>query len=195
MKINELEKALGLSKANIRYYESEGLISPKRTENGYRDYSEADLSILKKIIIMRKLGLSIATIKDILSNEIPLHKALKDNELTLTTNLSEIVDMINLNEELLKQDNGNEFDVDYYWEQINGNPNLDDSFTKHDKFIKWSAISTYAILFLVCIAPLGHLILNHLNNEKNDLVGYVTAIIGISLIIIYSVQIEKHKDD
>lgn len=54
MKINEIEKLLGLSKANIRYYENEGLINPSRTENGYRNYNEVDVALLKKIIIYRK---------------------------------------------------------------------------------------------------------------------------------------------
>lgn len=48
MKINEIEKLLGLSKANIRYYENEGLINPSRTENGYRNYNEVDVALLKR---------------------------------------------------------------------------------------------------------------------------------------------------
>ena len=41
MKTNELEKEIGLSKYTIRYYEKEGLIQPKREENGYRDYDDS----------------------------------------------------------------------------------------------------------------------------------------------------------
>ena len=36
MTIKEIETLSGLPRANIRYYESEGLIAPKRSENGYR---------------------------------------------------------------------------------------------------------------------------------------------------------------
>ena len=43
MTIKEIETLSGLPRANIRYYESEGLISPKRAENGYREYSQADV--------------------------------------------------------------------------------------------------------------------------------------------------------
>lgn len=35
MKINELEDLLGVSKATIRYYEDQGLVTPLRMENGY----------------------------------------------------------------------------------------------------------------------------------------------------------------
>lgn len=43
MTIKEIETLSGLPRANIRYYESEGLISPKWAENGYREYSQADI--------------------------------------------------------------------------------------------------------------------------------------------------------
>ena len=40
MKINEVEAAVGVTKKNIRFYEEEGLISPRRESgNGYRSYS------------------------------------------------------------------------------------------------------------------------------------------------------------
>ena len=39
MKINEVEKLIGITKKNIRFYEEQGLLSPSRNrENGYRDY-------------------------------------------------------------------------------------------------------------------------------------------------------------
>ena len=47
MKTNELEKEIGLSKYTIRYYEKEGLIQPKREENGYRDYIMVRNELLK----------------------------------------------------------------------------------------------------------------------------------------------------
>lgn len=44
MKINDVEKQLGITKANIRFYEKEGLLTPSRSANGYRDYTEADIA-------------------------------------------------------------------------------------------------------------------------------------------------------
>ena len=40
MKINEVEQMLGISKANIRFYEKQNLLTPRRNENGYREYSQ-----------------------------------------------------------------------------------------------------------------------------------------------------------
>lgn len=48
MKINEIEELLQISRANVRFYEKEGLLHPKRGDNGYRDYSEEDIACLKK---------------------------------------------------------------------------------------------------------------------------------------------------
>ena len=63
MKIQELERITGLERASIRFYEKEGLLVPKRLENGYRDYSEADAELLKKIKLLRRLGMSIEQIR------------------------------------------------------------------------------------------------------------------------------------
>ena len=42
MTIKEVESRTELVRANIRYYESQGLISPVRRENGYREYTQQD---------------------------------------------------------------------------------------------------------------------------------------------------------
>ena len=48
MQIKELEQTLGISKVNLRYYESENLINPIRSENNYREYSDEDIEKLKR---------------------------------------------------------------------------------------------------------------------------------------------------
>ena len=65
MTIKEIETLSGLPRANIRYYESEGLITPKRAENGYREYSQADAEVLLRVKLLRALGLRIDTIKSL----------------------------------------------------------------------------------------------------------------------------------
>lgn len=59
MIINEAEQLLGVTKANIRFYEKEGLLTPSRNESSYREYSEADIRQLKQIVILRKLGIPV----------------------------------------------------------------------------------------------------------------------------------------
>ncbi len=63
MKINEIAKATGLSQKAIRLYENKGLICVSRTESGYRNYSEEDVTILKTVKLLRSAGVSISDIK------------------------------------------------------------------------------------------------------------------------------------
>ena len=46
MTVKEVEQLTGMTRANIRYYEMEGLMLPKRNANGHREYSESDVEEL-----------------------------------------------------------------------------------------------------------------------------------------------------
>lgn len=59
---NEVQEKTNLSRKAIEYYEEKGLVHPKKLENGYRDYSDGDVEVLKKISLLRNLGLSISEI-------------------------------------------------------------------------------------------------------------------------------------
>ena len=76
MTIKELEERTGLDRATIRFYEKEGLISPRRMANGYRDYTPAEASALEKIAFLRRLGLSMEQIRRVQTGELPLGVAL-----------------------------------------------------------------------------------------------------------------------
>lgn len=76
MTIKEMEMRSGMARANIRFYEAEGLISPLREANGYRNYSEADLELLLRIKLLRTLGLSLEEIKSLSQGEEELTTAL-----------------------------------------------------------------------------------------------------------------------
>ncbi len=69
MTSKEIEARSGIPRANIRYYEAEGLLQPIRKKNGYRDYREEDLAALEKIRLLRRLGLSIEELKALQSGE------------------------------------------------------------------------------------------------------------------------------
>ena len=63
MTIGELEAALDMPRANIRFYEQEGFIHPRRGANNYRDYTEEDADTLRKVKLLRQLGLSLEEIR------------------------------------------------------------------------------------------------------------------------------------
>ena len=64
VKINEVEALVGITRKNIRFYESEGLLAPRRnSENGYRDYGGAEVQTLLQIKLLRKLGVPLEEIR------------------------------------------------------------------------------------------------------------------------------------
>lgn len=79
MTIKEIEERSGMTRANIRFYEQEGLLAPDRRENGYRDYSEEDLEILKRIRLLRSLHISLEEIKALHTGEQKLTETLESH--------------------------------------------------------------------------------------------------------------------
>ena len=78
MNIKEVEKITGLTKANIRFYEEEGLVQPKRNEqNNYRIYTEVEIKRLQEVKKLRLLGISIPEIQKIYAEELSLQKAME----------------------------------------------------------------------------------------------------------------------
>ena len=76
MKIQQVEELVGISKKNIRFYEEQGLLSPGRAENGYREYGQGDVLRLKQIKLLRKLAVPIEDIRDLIKGEASLDTCL-----------------------------------------------------------------------------------------------------------------------
>ena len=65
-KIGELSNLYDIGVDSIRYYEKLGLITPKRSESGYRLYSARDIWRMNVIRDLRELGFSMEKIGDYL---------------------------------------------------------------------------------------------------------------------------------
>lgn len=84
MRINEVERLVGVTKKNIRFYEAEGLLTPRRSsENGYRDYAEADVETLRQIKLLRKLGVPIEEIRRLQSGRLTVADAMRRHQVTI----------------------------------------------------------------------------------------------------------------
>ncbi len=69
MLIKEVCQRCNLTKKAVEYYESKGLIRPAILENRYRDYGEQEISVLKEISVLRRCGIGIPEIGEILRSK------------------------------------------------------------------------------------------------------------------------------
>lgn len=66
MKIGEAAAALNTTTRALRYYEDQGLLSPGRTDAGYRTYTEHDLMMVRRVQQLLTAGLSSTTVAVVL---------------------------------------------------------------------------------------------------------------------------------
>lgn len=76
MNIKDAQALSGVSAENIRFYEKQGLLSPARNkQNDYREYSPADIAVLKRIRALRMLDMPLPQIKAVLEGAEPIGAA------------------------------------------------------------------------------------------------------------------------
>ncbi|GAA3266372.1 MerR family transcriptional regulator [Dactylosporangium vinaceum] len=59
MRISELAARAGTSARALRYYEQHGLIAARRAANGYREYDESDLRLVREIRSLLDIGFNL----------------------------------------------------------------------------------------------------------------------------------------
>ena len=119
MEIKEVENLLSVSRSNIRFYEKEGLINPERRGNNYQDYSGADIAMLKKIIILRKLGCSVDEIAALQAGELTLSDALDKNMTRLKEEIEKLNGALETSQALSSEKSTfDDFDEEYYWTAV-----------------------------------------------------------------------------
>lgn len=91
MNIKEAAKESGVSSQNIRFYERENLLHPKRDpNNSYRIYSPEDLRTLKLIRMLRMLDMPLEEIRLVLEQKTSLSQALSEQEQRLHARENEL---------------------------------------------------------------------------------------------------------
>ncbi|GAA3076250.1 MerR family transcriptional regulator [Pseudonocardia yunnanensis] len=66
MKIGDLAARTGVSRRLLRYYEEQGLITPSRAPNGYREYGESHVDAVLQIKGLLDAGLPTRIIQQLL---------------------------------------------------------------------------------------------------------------------------------
>lgn len=145
MTIKEIEEKSGISKANIRFYEREGLLAPRRSNNNYREYTEEDVKTLSKVKFLRLIGLSISEIKMVIDNCKPMSMILTDRQKNIQGELENLLLAQTICAELLKQ-NCSFKTLDPSLLQTNSsNLKGGDLIMKHDKTSKTRTLETWML--------------------------------------------------
>ena len=119
MKIKELENLLSISRSNIRFYEKQGLFSPERKDNNYREYTNQDIEVLKKIIIFRKMGFTVEEIKLIQNNDLPFAEAIANAQRRIEDEIEQLNGSLKLIKQVAQENlSFDEIDIDEHWNTI-----------------------------------------------------------------------------
>ena len=97
-RIGEFSKLCRVSVNTLRYYDSEGLLSPDYTDKytGYRYYSGESLSRFHMISALKSAGFSLEEIKTILKSGDKLENVIEKRERELRSQLSELNDRLSM---------------------------------------------------------------------------------------------------
>ncbi|NCB50625.1 MAG: MerR family transcriptional regulator [Clostridia bacterium] len=157
MKINEVESLVGIPKKNIRYYEDEGLLNPARdSANGYRNYTDEDVTLLKKIKVYRKLALPIEEIQNIMTGKLTVSEALERHKIFLAHQKTDIEKQLILCDQMIRDAaEDNTLDADAYLSRILNLEREGVTFTNIVKLDRkkeitgvWLSVAGFALLFL-----------------------------------------------
>lgn len=66
LNVGEVSRLTNISIRMLRHWDETGLVSPQRDWNGYRLYSDSDLSRLRRLLLYRELGIPVPRIKQLL---------------------------------------------------------------------------------------------------------------------------------
>jgi DNA-binding transcriptional MerR regulator len=194
MKINEVEQQVGITKKNIRFYEQEGLIQPGRNaQNGYRDYSEDDLQLLRKIKLLRKLSVPIEEIRRLETGTLTMEDVLNRHHITLERERKNIMEMQLFCQLLMENhENFSSMDAAEYLERMEHMEKEGTRFMNvqaKDRKRKFIVPLVMALLFVLMMAAITALILWSCVTEPSDMppIPFVVSILCIPIVCILGV--------
>ncbi len=104
MQIKEVEARVGVTRKNIRFYEKEGLLAPRRQAgNGYRDYTEDEVARLERIKLLRKLDVPLDEIAAMLEGRLTLAQGMRRHLVTLEHRQQNLATARALSERLVQE--------------------------------------------------------------------------------------------
>ncbi len=132
MNAKQTEQLTGISRRNLRFYEQQGLIRPRRNpENDYRDYSEKDIEDLKLIRALRRLDAPLEDISSCLHQDMTIPELAARQEQRLKQRQQEVETSIRFCQKL---QNTSDIDSAYIDELLD---RMDEPDVKKKLFSDW----------------------------------------------------------
>lgn len=185
MKIKDVEKLTGLTAKSIRYYESKGLLKVERDEdNSYRNYTEENVSELKRIKVYRYLDFSIEEIRNLLNKESDeLKKLLKERAEEFTEQSEELSIKRKICMSLSKDGASSDDAIDEYEEIIQLMDEDGKNALEAIKDLRCPTLTETIAITLIFLGPIMWLFVNiHEKRWDSLMINSVIAIIGSAII-------------
>ena len=148
MRISEVAKLTGLNVSGIRFYERKGLLTPEReTESKYRDYTQEDVVLMKKILLYRKMGLSVDTIYLLLQGQADQRTVLQRQKSQLHSQVEELKGAMELCELVMKEENLEGEKLDQYLNYVHAEEKKGTRFAQAEELVEDLAGYTQEAVF------------------------------------------------
>ncbi|SFO18989.1 DNA-binding transcriptional regulator, MerR family [Pseudobutyrivibrio sp. UC1225] len=194
MKINQVEELVGITKKNIRFYEDQGLITPKRnSENGYREYSLEDVKVLNQIKLLRRLEVPIEEIRKLQVKEISLDDCLQKQKQEFAKRQKDMDILSQLCQEIIDaNDELEDMDVEKYLDDMKRLEKGGVSFMDINKIdvkkAKRGPKIAASVFIIIMIAFIALMVLGKITDPETPMFFIIlmiglcaAAIIGVSL--------------
>ena len=188
MKIKQVEELVGITSKNIRFYENQGLLTPERAENGYREYHEQNIEALKKIKLLRKLGISVEEIRAVLNHSRSLEDCLEKHLTVLEKERENLSNMQRLSDEILqKRDSIDTLNTNEWLDEMEKLEKEGVDFVDVSKIDihmkkKMGAVIGGAVMIVLMLAMIGFFL--WANSQETLPVGVLIVFVGIPVIVI-----------
>lgn len=109
--ISEVCEMLNITSRTLRFYEDKGLITSTKVISNRRKYSVEQVELIKKILVLRTLGLSVSKIKEIQAGDSDLRQSIIEHKSKILATIVTKSKEIKLLDEALNtlEHNGNIF--------------------------------------------------------------------------------------
>lgn len=188
MKIKQVEELVGITSKNIRFYENQGLLTPERAENGYREYHEQNIEALKKIKLLRKLGISVEEIRAVLNHSRSLEDCLEKHLAVLEKERENLLNMQRLSDAILQQrDSIDTLNTNEWLDEMEKLEKEGVDFVNVSKIDirmkkKMGAVIGGAVMIVLMLAMIGFFL--WANSQETLPVGVLIIFLGIPVIVI-----------